>query len=139
MQTKLFTIDPMAATSYGMYNAVKGEEGTFLDFLLNYDSKKANESDNSWLEELVTSDNLSQINSIEVLQELNLSEVASSSVLNQFNLSGTSTMDYLSTKNYFDTQAEGYKQILINEMEKRGIEVPKEYEGADIYSSLLNL
>lgn len=125
MQTNLFSIDPMAASSYGLYNSVKGDKGSFVDFLLNYDSKKANESDNSWLNKLITQENVGKITSLETLNNLNLSE--------------TSTMDYLSQKSYFDTQAEGYKQIVINEMNKRNIEVPKEYEGVDIYSSLLDL
>ncbi len=125
MQTNLFLVDPMAASSYGIYNSVKGEEGSFVDFLLSYDSKEANESDNSWLEKLVTEDNLSSITSPEALKSLNLG--------------GASTMDVLSQKSYFDTQADGYKMILMNEMSKRGMDIPKEYEGTDIYSQLLDL
>ncbi len=123
MQTNLFTIDPMAASSYGLYNSIKGEKGSFEDFLLSYDSKKANDSDNSWLDKLVTKENLSKITSPEVLKNLNLS--------------GVSTMDFLSKKSYFDTQAEGYKMILMKEMSKRNMEIPKGLEGADIYSQLL--
>ena len=93
-----------------MYNSVKGEEGSFVDFLLSYDSKAANESDNSWLDKLVNQENLSEITSPEVLKSLNLS--------------GTSTMDFLSQKSYFDTQAEGYKMILMKEMSKRNIPIP---------------
>lgn len=118
-------IDPMAASSYGLYNSVKGDKGSFEDFLLNYDSKKANEFDNSWLNKLVTKENLSKITSPEVIQSLNLS--------------GYNTFDFLSQKSYFDTQAEGYKQILLKEMNNRNIEIPKVYEGIDIYSSLLDL
>ena len=124
MQTNLFLVDPMAASSYGLYNSVKGEEGSFVDFLLSYDSKAANESDNSWLDKLVNQENLSEITSPEVLKSLNLS--------------GTSTMDFLSQKSYFDTQAEGYKMILMKEMSKRNIDIPKEYLGADIYSQFLS-
>jgi hypothetical protein len=125
MQSDLFRLDPMAASSYGIYNSIKGEDGSFLDFLLNYDSKEANEEDNSWINKLLTKDNLNDITSSEVLKELNLS--------------GFSTTDFLSRKSYFDTQVEGYKLILTQEMNKRGIPIPKEYEGADIYSSLLDL
>lgn len=125
MQTNLFLVDPMAASSYGLYNSIKGEKGTFVDFLLNYDSKKANESDNSWLEKLVSQENISKISSPEVLKSLNLG--------------GMNTMDILAQKSYFDTQAEGYKQILLKEMNNRNMEIPKEYEGVDIYSSLLDL
>lgn len=125
MQTNLFLVDPMAASSYGLYNSIKGDKGTFVDFLLNYDSKKANESDNSWLEKLISKDNISKISSPEVLKNLNLS--------------GMNTMDFLSQKSYFDTQADGYKQILLKEMDNRKMEIPKEYEGVDIYSSLLDL
>lgn len=124
MYTNLFMIDPMAASSYGLYNSVKGDKGSFEDFLLNYNSKKANDFDNSWLNKLVNKENLSKITSPEVIQSLNLS--------------GYNTFDFLSQKSYFDTQAEGYKQILLKEMNNRNIEIPKEYEGVDIYSSLLD-
>jgi len=109
MQTNLFMIDPMAASSYGLYNSLKGEEGSFVDFLLSYDSKAANDNDNSWLSDLVNKDTMSKITSPEVLQTLNLS--------------GISSQDFLSTKSYFDTQAEGNKMILIKEMNKRNIPI----------------
>jgi hypothetical protein len=48
-------------------------------------------------------------------------------------------MDFLSQKSYFDTQAEGNKMILMKEMSKRNIDIPKEYQGVDIYSHLLDL
>jgi hypothetical protein len=123
MQTNLFLIDPMAASSYGLYNSIKGEEGSFVDFLLSYDSKKANENDNSWLDKLVSKENLSKITSPEVLKNLNLN--------------GVSTTDFLSQRTYFDTQVEGYKQIVIKEMIKRNIDIPN--QGVDIYSHLLDL
>lgn len=147
MYGNLFAIDPMAASSYGLYNSVKKEEGSFLDFLLSYDSKGANESDNSWLSDLVGGD-MSKITSVEVLQALASTEVNSMDILSQSNYFGTqsesieslsfagvSTMDFLSQKSYFDTQAEGYKLLLTNEMKKRDIEVPEDL-GADIYSLL---
>ncbi|WP_024955633.1 hypothetical protein [Sulfurospirillum arcachonense] len=109
MYNNFFAIDPMAATSYGMYNSVKGEEGSFVDFLLSYDSKAANENDNSWLNDLVNDETLSKIQSPEMLQALNLT--------------GISTMDFLSQKSYFDTQAEGYKLMLKQEMLKRDIPI----------------
>ena len=126
MQSDLFRLDPMAASSYGIYNSIKADEGSFLDFLLNYDSKASNEEDNSWINELLTKDNINNITSSEVLKELNLDGFST-------------TTDFLSQKSYFDTQVEGYKLILIQEMNKRGIPIPKEYEGADVYSQLLDL
>ncbi|CAD7286444.1 hypothetical protein [Campylobacter suis] len=48
MQDKdyLFRIDPAASASYNMYKASqKDGEGSFLDFLLKYDSNAANEGD----------------------------------------------------------------------------------------------
>ncbi len=125
MQSQLFTIDPMAATSYGLYNSVKKEKGSFVDSLLKYDSKKANEQDNSWFTDMVNEDTLSKIKSPEVLQSLNLV--------------GVSSMDLFSAKSYFDTKVEAYKVQLIQEMKKRDIPIPKEYEGADNYSRLLKL
>ena len=109
MQTNLFIIDPMAASSYGLYNSIKKENGSFVDFLLSYDSKAANENDNTWLNDLVNKDNISKITSPEVLQSLNLS--------------GINTMDFLSQRSYFDTQAEGNKMILMKEMTKRNIPI----------------
>jgi len=125
MQTNLFMIDPMAASSYGLYNSVKGEEGSFVDFLLSYDSKAANDDDNSWLTDLVSEDTLSKIKSPELLQTLNLGSISSTG--------------FLSTQSYFDTKIEAYKLQLMQEMKKRDIPIPKEYEGADAYSSLLKL
>lgn len=125
MNTNLFIIDPMAASSYGLYNSVKKDEGSFVDFLLNYDSKKANEQDNSWFTDMVSEDTLTKIKSPEVLQSLNLS--------------GISSEGMFSVKSYFDTKIEAYKLQLIQEMKKRDIPIPKEYEGADIYSPLLKL
>ena len=125
MYTNLFMLDPMAASSYGLYNSIKGDKGSFEDFLLNYDSKKANDFDNSWLDKLVNKENLSKITSPEVLKDLNLTQIH--------------TTDFLSQKSYFNTQFEGYKQILLKEMNRRNIPIPKEYEGADIYSPLLDL
>lgn len=147
MSSHLFAIDPMAASSYGLYNSVKKEEGSFVDFLLSYDSKAANDSDNSWLSDLVSADNIKNLSSPELMQALaetgfknydifsqnNLSEATSPEILKSFSNNGLSTMDLLSQKSAFDTQAEGYKQILTTEMKKRGIEVPKNL-GADIYS-----
>ena len=125
MNTNLFMLDPMAASSYGLYNSIKGDKGSFEDFLLSYDSKKANDFDNSWLNKLVNQENLSKITSPEVLKDLNLTQM--------------NTTDFLSQKSYFNTQFEGYKQILLKEMNNRNIPIPKEYEGADIYSPLLDL
>lgn len=119
MNNNLFLIDPMAAVNYGLYNSVKGEEGSYLDFLLKYDSKGANENDNSWLTDLVGEDTIANISSPEVLSSLNLA--------------GISTSDLLSQKNYFDMQVDVYKLQLTTEMEKRGIEVPENL-GVDTYS-----
>jgi len=157
MSSKLFAIDPMAASSYGLYNSVKGEEGTFLDFLLNYNSTDANDGDNSWLSDLVTNDSLSNIKSSDVLQELSktgainnfnsLSSLSTMDLLSQMNSDETNTVDLLSqftssstnTSDYFDAQVDNYKQILINEMKSRGMDIPADYSGADIYSQLLDL
>jgi len=110
MYTNIFTIDPMAASSYGIYNSLKGEEGSFVDFLLTYDSHEANEGGNDWLSKIVNEDSLKQINSPEVLKSLSIS--------------GINTMDFLSQKSYFDTQVSAYKLQLTQEMEKRNIDIP---------------
>lgn len=139
MNSQLFAIDPMAASSYGLYNSIKKEEGSFVDFLLSYDSKAANESDNSWLTDLITADNLKNITSPEVLQTLatsgfstedifsyrgELSDITSPQVLKSLSNNALSTLDLLSSKSAFDTQVEGYKVLLKKEMELRGIPIP---------------
>lgn len=41
---------------YAKYRAVKGDSGDYVDFLLHYDSKKAEEGDDSWMSTLFGSD-----------------------------------------------------------------------------------
>ena len=67
-----------------------------------------------------------------------MSKITSPEVLKSLNLGGMSSMDFLSSKSYFDTQAEGYKVILKQEMQKREIPIPKNL-GVDVYSQLLDL
>jgi hypothetical protein len=110
MQTNLFLIDPMAASSYGIYNAVKGKKGTFVDFLLNYDSYEANKGKNDWLNKIVDKDTINKINSPEMLKI--------------FTSSGLNTMDFLSQRSYFDTQVSAYKLQITQEMQKRNIKIP---------------
>lgn len=110
MDARLFTIDPYALSSYGMYNAAKDGEGDFVDFLLHYDSKGVSEGDNSWLTKMLGEDTLSQLSSPEITKAL------SSSNLN--------TMDLLNSQSYFDTQVSAYKLQLQMEAAKRGVELP---------------
>jgi len=56
MDSRLFQIDPYAGISYGLYNSLKGDKGSFEDFLLHYDSTGANKEDNTWLTKLVKDD-----------------------------------------------------------------------------------
>lgn len=103
----LFQVDPMAATSYGLYSSLKGDEGSFVDFLLSYDSQKANDGDNSWLTKLVNQNTLSKISSPEVLQALNLTNI--------------SPLSFISTSDYFDTKVQMYQLQIEQEMFKRGL------------------
>ena len=38
-----------AAVGYAKYQSIKGEDGTFVDFLLQYDDKAAREGGDSWM------------------------------------------------------------------------------------------
>jgi hypothetical protein len=120
MYNNLFEIDPMAGISYGMYNSIKGEEGSFLDFLLHYDSHEANNEDNSWFSDLINKDTMSKIKSPEVLEAMNFA--------------GINTLDFLSSKSYFDTKAEALKLQLMQEMNKRNVEFHKDF---NLYENLL--
>jgi len=119
MDARLFSIDPYALSSYGMYNAAKKGEGDFVDFLLHYDSKSLSEGDNSWFSKVVGEDVLSKINSTEMAQALHFAN---------FN-----TFDLLKSQSYFDTQVSAYKLQLQLEASKRGVELPV---STDVLSSL---
>ncbi len=110
MYSQLFSIDPMAGISYSKYNSIKGEDGSFLDFLLHYDSYKANHDDDSWFGNLLKNELQNSLNRPQMLKALNTYNV--------------STLDFLSSKSYFDTRVETYKTELLKEMKKRDIPVP---------------
>lgn len=103
----LFAIDPMAAISYGQYNAVKKGKGNFEDFLLNYNSHEANNGKSKWLSKLISKeggyDKLSS--SPELLKSLDLSKFSFTSSLN--------TNDFLTTK------ANAYKLQVLSLMQKK--------------------
>jgi 3-methyladenine DNA glycosylase Tag len=103
----LFQIDPMAASSYGLYNSFKEGEGSFIDFLLNYDSKGANEGDNSWMTKLVNQKTLQNISSPEIAQAL---------IQNGIDFTG-----FISASDYFDTKVAMYKLQIEQEIAKRGL------------------
>lgn len=105
MDSRLFEVDPMAAVGYAMYNSVKKGEGSFEDFLLHYDSTKANEEDNDWLTKIIAQDSLTQLASPEML-----------GAMTQY---GINSLDFLSTSDYFDTQVASYKLQLMQEINKR--------------------
>ena len=45
------------ALDYGMYKSAKGEDSDFVDFLLSYDAKGAEDGDDSWLSKVGSSNN----------------------------------------------------------------------------------
>ena len=107
MDNRLFSIDPYAATSYGLYNSVKKKEGSFVDFLLHYDSQGVSEGDNSWLTKMIGNDNL---NNPEIAKTLSFANI--------------NTFDMLNSQSYFDTQVSAYKLQLQSEAAKRGVKLP---------------
>lgn len=112
MSNQLFMLDPMAASSYGIYNAYKGKDGSFEDFLLNYNSHEANDGDNSWFNKLIGDDLFQNIQSPLALKALSFSKI--------------NTSDFFQSKSYFETQVYANKLKLIEEMGKRDIPIPPE-------------
>jgi len=113
MDTRLFEIDPQAGIAYGMYNALKKNEGSFEDFLLHYDSHAVNEEDdNSWLSKLVGENMTAALSSPELMEAMGTL--------------GIGQLDFLASADYFDTQVSAYKLQLMQEMNKRDITIPYE-------------
>jgi len=112
MDTRLFQIDPQAGIAYGMYNALKKDEGSFEDFLLHYDSHAVNEeNDNSWLTKLVDENMSAALGSPELIEAMGYV--------------GVGQLDFLTSADYFDTQVRGHKLQLMQEMNKRNMEIPQ--------------
>ncbi|AHJ11728.1 hypothetical protein [Sulfurospirillum multivorans] len=105
MDNRLFEIDPYAGVSYGLYNSLKGEEGSFEDFLLHYDSTGASEGDSSWLTDLINQDTLSALSSTTVLEAMNTL--------------GVSALDFGNSTTYFDSQVYAAKMQLMQAFSQR--------------------
>lgn len=105
MDSRLFQIDPYAAASYGMYDSVKGKEGSFEDFLLHYDAGGASEGDNSWLTQIIMQKTTNALSSPEVWDAMNAL--------------GVSGLDLGSNSSYFDTQVYAAKMQLLEAFSKR--------------------
>ncbi len=97
----LFALDPMAAISYGQYNAVKKDKGSFEDFLLHYDSYEVNEGSNKWLQKLISKNSC-------------LGAIASNpQLLNSLDMSSFDFNKAISTSDFLDTKIELLKlQVL---------------------------
>lgn len=108
MDNRLFQIDPYAGISYGLYNSVKGNKGSFEDFLLHYDSTGANKDDSSWLTKLVKEDTSNALNSPEVWQ-----------AMNTLGINGADIMGSVSSSDFFDTQVSTLKMQLMEAFSKR--------------------
>jgi len=108
MDNRLFQIDPYAGISYGLYNSLKGEKGSFEDFLLHYDSTGANKEDSSWLTKLIKEDTNKALSSPEVWEAMNLLGV------NGLNLASS-----IDSSDFFDTQVSALKLQLMDAFSKR--------------------
>jgi len=99
-----------AAIDFGRYQAKKGEKADFVDFLLSYDAKAAEEGDSNWLT------SLSGVNEDELLSITD----RSAQMLGIDN--PLSNISFLQNSNYFDVQvnalklqlSEGFKQRIEN-------------------------
>jgi len=105
MDSRLFEIDPYAGASYALYTSVKGEDASFEDFLLHYDSTGASEGDNAWLTKMITQDTLNSL--------------SSSSVFEAMNLLGMQSLDFGSSTTYFDSQVYAAKMQLLQAFSQR--------------------
>lgn len=108
MDNRLFQIDPYAGISYGLYNSLKGEKGSFEDFLLHYDSTGANNDDSSWLTKLIKEDTTNALNSPEVWEAMNV-----------LGINGLDLMSGVTSSDFFDTQASALKMQLMEAFSKR--------------------
>lgn len=108
MDNRLFQIDPYAGISYGLYNSIKGDKGSFEDFLLHYDSSGANNEDSSWLTKLVREDTNNALSSPQVWE-----------AMNALGVSGLDLMSSASSADFFDTQASALKLQLMQAFSKR--------------------
>ncbi len=105
MDNRLFQIDPYAGISYGLYNSLKGEDASFEDFLLHYDSKGASEGDNGWLTKMMAQDTMNALSSPEVWEAMNTL--------------GVGGLDFSSSMDFFDTQVYASKMQLMEAFSKR--------------------
>lgn len=108
MDSRLFEVDPYAGISYGLYNSVKGDKGSFEDFLLHYDSKGANDGDKSWLTKLMGEDTLKSLSSPEVWE-----------AMNTLGINGLDLVNTMGSSDYFDTQVGALKLQLMEAFSKR--------------------
>lgn len=105
MDNRLFEIDPYAGVSYGLYNSIKGSDGSFEDFLLHYDSTGASEGDNSWLTRLITQKTTNALTSPQVWEAM--------STL------GVSGLDFGNESTFFDSQVFALKMQLMEAFSQR--------------------
>lgn len=96
-----------AAVDYGKYQTIKGEKSDFVDFLLSYDSKGAQDGDTSWLNN-ITSVNEDKLISITAQASAKLNKPLS-----------ISNLGNLQNSNYFDTQVTALKYQLMEGFKER--------------------
>jgi len=116
-----------AAVDYGKYQTVKGKESDFVDFLLSYDSKGAQNGDTSWL---------NSINSVNEDKLMSITAQASDKLKKPLS---SLSLENLQNSNYFDTQVtalkyqlmEGFKERIENSGQsehKKSVEITSLYE-----------
>lgn len=108
MDSRLFEMDPYAGISYGLYNSLKGDKGSFEDFLLHYDSTAANKEDSSWLTDLVKDDTNKALTSPAVWEAMNV-----------LGVNGLDLLSTASSSDFFDTQVSALKFQLLEGFSKR--------------------
>lgn len=105
MDSRLFEIDPYAGASYALYTSVKGEDASFEDFLLHYDSTGASEGDNAWLSRLAVEKTTQAFSTPEVWEAMRAL--------------GISGLDFGTSMTYFDSQVYAAKMQLMEAFSKR--------------------
>jgi len=96
-----------AAVDYGKYQTVKGKESDFVDFLLSYDSKGAQDGDTSWL---------NNINSVNENKLMSITAQASDKLKKPLS---SLSLENLQNSNYFDTQVTALKYQLMEGFKER--------------------
>jgi len=96
-----------AAVDYGKYQTVKGEDADFVDFLLSYDAKGAQEGDTSWL------------NDVSAVNQDKLMSITGQAMDALGKTNPLTSMTNMQNSDYFDTKVSALKYQLLEAFKDR--------------------